>query len=69
MSSRPTKSTQATLFDAEPDPWQMDAAHEVLAATVVFPEPPHGPFDYAIPAGVAAELKAGQRVRGAARPR
>jgi primosomal protein N' (replication factor Y) len=57
MSSR-----QSTLFDAEPDPWLLDAAHEVLAASVAFPEPPHGPFDYAIPAGLAAALKAGQRV-------
>ena len=57
MSSR-----QSTLFDAEPDPWQFDAAQEVLAATVVFPEPPHGPFDYAIPADVAADVKAGKRV-------
>jgi primosomal protein N' (replication factor Y) len=53
---------QPTLFDAEPDPWQLDATHEVLAATVVFPEPPHGPFDYSIPAGVAAGLGAGKRV-------
>ena len=58
MSSR-----QSTLFDAEPDPWQLDAAHEVLAATVVLPEPPHGPFDYSIPPGIAAGLKAGQRVQ------
>jgi primosomal protein N' (replication factor Y) len=58
MSSR-----QPTLFNAEPDPWQMDAAHEVLAATVVFAEQPHGPYDYSVPPALAARLAAGQRVR------
>lgn len=54
---------QSTLFDAEPDPWQMDAAHEVLAAEVVLPEPPHGPFDYSVPPAFAAKLRPGQRVQ------
>ena len=58
MSSR-----QATLFDAEPDPWQLDAAHEVLAACVAFTEQPWGPYDYAVPANLAAKLKPGQRVQ------
>jgi primosomal protein N' (replication factor Y) len=58
-----TMSRQTTLFDAEPDPWQLDAAHEVLAASVVFPEPPHGPFDYSIPAGATAPVRPGQRVQ------
>ena len=48
-------SRQTTLFDAEPDPWQMDAAHEVLAASVVFAEQPLGPYDYAVPANLAAK--------------
>ena len=34
-----------------------------LAATVVFAEQPHGPYDYAIPPSLAAKLKAGQRVQ------
>jgi primosomal protein N' (replication factor Y) len=54
---------QSTLFDAEPDPWQLDAAHEVLAASVAFVEQPWGPYDYAVPANLAAKLKAGQRVQ------
>jgi primosomal protein N' (replication factor Y) len=56
-------SRQPTLFNAEPDPWQLDAAHEQLAASVVFAEPPHGPYDYSVPAGLAAKLKPGQRVQ------
>src|SRR5262245_53142628 len=58
MSSR-----QPTLFNAEPDPWQLDAAHEQLVASVVFAEPPHGPYDYSVPASLAAKLKPGQRVQ------
>ena len=57
MSSR-----QPSLFDAAPDPWEIDAAAEQLAATVVFAEPPHGPFDYAVPPNLAAKLHPGQRV-------
>jgi primosomal protein N' (replication factor Y) len=56
-------SRQSTLFDAEPDPWQLDAAHEQLAATVVFAEQPHGPYDYSVPASLAAKLRPGQRVQ------
>lgn len=58
MSSR-----QSTLFDAEPDPWQFDATQEELAATVVFPEQPHGPYDYSVPPPLAMKLKPGQRVQ------
>jgi primosomal protein N' (replication factor Y) (superfamily II helicase) len=55
-------SQQSTLFDAEPDPWELDSTHEELAATVVFVEPPHGPYFYAVPPAMAARLKPGQRV-------
>ncbi|MEX2174224.1 MAG: primosomal protein N', partial [Pirellulaceae bacterium] len=58
MSSR-----QSTLFDAAPDPWDMDAADEQLTAEVAFFEPPHGPFDYLVPPALAAKLLPGQRVR------
>src|SRR6188474_1875179 len=58
MSSR-----QSTLFDRQPDPWQLDATHEILAATVVFAEQPHGPYDYNVPPSLAAKLKPGQRVQ------
>jgi primosomal protein N' (replication factor Y) len=56
-------SRQSTLFDAAPDPWELDAATEQLAAEVVFFDPPHGPFDYSVPAPLAARLKPGQRVQ------
>src|SRR6476469_5672336 len=56
-------SRQTTLFDAAPEKWELDATHEQLAATVVFAEQPHGPYDYAIPPGLAAKLRAGQRVQ------
>jgi primosomal protein N' (replication factor Y) len=53
---------QSTLFDAAPDPWELDAATEQLAAEVVFFDPPHGPFDYLVPPPLAARLRPGQRV-------
>src|SRR5439155_21486577 len=56
-------SRQSTLFDAEPDQWELDATHEELAATVVFAEQPHGPYDYAVPPALAAKLRPGQRVQ------
>src|SRR5438128_11357223 len=58
MSSR-----QTTLFDVQPDPWLLDAAQEQLAATVVFVEQPHGPYDYGVSAALASKLNAGQRVQ------
>src|SRR4030095_8078539 len=58
MSSR-----QPTLFDAAPDPWELDAATEQLTAEVVFFDPPHGPFDYLVPALLASRLRPGQRVQ------
>ena len=54
---------QATLFDDAPDPWVLDAAGEQVVAEVVFTDPPHGPFDYAVPAGLEAKLRPGQRVQ------
>src|SRR5688500_13992965 len=56
-------SRQPTLFDAEPEQWQLDAAHELVTAQVVFPEQPFGPYDYSVPASLAARLRPGQRVR------
>jgi primosomal protein N' (replication factor Y) (superfamily II helicase) len=54
---------QSTLFDAAPEPWELDAASEELVAVVVFADPPHGPFDYLVPPEFAARLVAGQRVQ------
>jgi primosomal protein N' (replication factor Y) len=58
MSSR-----QSTLFDTAPEPWELDATREELAATVVFAEQPHGPYDYAVPNSLAGKLKPGQRIQ------
>jgi primosomal protein N' (replication factor Y) (superfamily II helicase) len=63
MSKEGMSAQQNTLFDMRPEPWQLDAAGESLAATVVFNDPPHGPYDYGVPAALAAKLKAGQRLQ------
>src|SRR5258706_1938061 len=56
-------AAQQSLFDAAPDPWELDNADEQLAAAVVFHEPPHGPFDYRVPEPMRGKLRPGQRVR------
>ena len=62
-------STQQSLFDTEPAPWELDDAATVLVATVVMPGGPAGEFDYLVPAemigGTRPErtLEAGRRVR------
>src|SRR5262245_25161636 len=56
-------SHQSTLFDTAPEPWELDATKEELAATVVFADPPFGPYDYRVPLVFAAKLKPGQRVQ------
>lgn len=53
---------QQSLFDESPDPWEMDDADEQLVATIVFAEPPFGPFDYQIPAELCSKLALGCRV-------
>ena len=56
-------SSQQSLFDRAPEPWELDEAAEQLAAEVVFAEPPHGPYDYRVPETLKGTLRAGQRVR------
>jgi primosomal protein N' (replication factor Y) len=56
-------SSQQSLFDRTPEPWELDEAAEQLAAEVVFPEPPHGPYDYRVPETLKGMLRAGQRVQ------
>ena len=56
-------SEQQSLFDAAPDPWELDDADEQLAAAIVFAEPPYGPFDYRVPENLRASLRQGQRVQ------
>jgi primosomal protein N' (replication factor Y) len=53
---------QQSLFDDDPAPWELDSQEDRLIATVVFAEPPHGPFDYLIP-DTLMELQPGGRVR------
>ena len=54
---------QQSLFDRTPEPWELDEAAEQLAAEIVFPEPPHGPYDYRVPETLKGTLRAGQRVQ------
>jgi primosomal protein N' (replication factor Y) len=62
-------STQQSLFDTEPPPWEVDEAAAALVATVVLPMGPAGEFDYLVPAAMVGgtrpeqTLDAGRRVR------
>ncbi len=58
-----TPSQQRNLFDAEPTPWELDEQSEQLVAEIVFSAAPWGPFDYAVPDRLRAELALGKRVR------
>jgi primosomal protein N' (replication factor Y) (superfamily II helicase) len=40
---------QHSLFDAEPDPWELDVTALRTVASVVLPTGPKGPFDYLVP--------------------
>jgi primosomal protein N' (replication factor Y) len=53
---------QQDLFSTAPPPWELDEAEEQLVATVVFAEPPFGPFDYRIPEALRTEVTAGRRL-------
>ncbi len=55
---------QQQLFETtEPDPWLQDDQAQVRVASVVFAEPPFGPFDYEVPDPLRDQLQAGMRVR------
>ena len=54
---------QSSLFDTEPDPWDLDSAEEKLVAEIVFAEAPYGPYDYSVPASMSGKLRPGQRVQ------
>jgi len=53
---------QQSLFETEPDPWQLDDQDDWLAARIVFADPPFGPYDYSIPAEIESSVKKGVRV-------
>jgi primosomal protein N' (replication factor Y) len=67
MSAKPSK--QQSLFDSEPEPWELDAAELRSVASIVFASGPEGPFDYEIPEGLCDPARAdrlvepGRRVR------
>ena len=54
---------QQDLFEREPTPWELDRAVEQTVAAIVFPEPPFGPLDYAVPPELRDNLGLGSRVR------
>ena len=40
---------QQSLFDTEPEPWELDAEAIQLVASIVLAEGPDGTFDYLVP--------------------
>ncbi|MBI2480581.1 MAG: primosomal protein N' [Planctomycetia bacterium] len=54
---------QQELFDSQPTPWELDESDDRLVATIVLPEAPFGPFDYAVPEAFRASLEPAMRVR------
>ena len=53
---------QTSLFETQPDPWQLDDQDDWLAARIVFADPPFGPYDYSIPGELEGTVKKGVRV-------
>ncbi|MEO1527957.1 MAG: primosomal protein N' [Planctomycetota bacterium] len=61
-SAKETESTQGTLFDTDPPPWELAATEEIAVARVVFSEAPYGPYDYRVPDSMRETLRPGMRV-------
>lgn len=53
---------QPSLFNTEPQPWNLDDQDDWLAARVAFAEAPFGPYDYSIPAELEPAIKPGVRL-------
>ncbi len=53
---------QSSLFETQPEQWQLDDQDDWLAARIVFAAPPFGPYDYSIPAELETSVKKGVRV-------
>ena len=53
---------QQSLFNVKPPPWQLDDQDDWLAARIVFPGAPYGPYDYSIPAALEKSVQPGVRV-------
>ncbi|MFT5524576.1 MAG: primosomal protein N' (replication factor Y) [Pirellulaceae bacterium] len=54
---------QKSLFDSEPEAWELDDQEQRTVASVVFPQPPFGPFDYLVPDNLLDTVRPGRRVR------
>lgn len=54
---------QPELFETKPPPWELVDAEEIMTASVVFADAPHGPYDYKIPGPLLDKVQAGKRVR------
>ena len=53
---------QRSLFDTQPEPWQIDDEDDWLVARVAFADAPFGPYDYSIGSELEPKLKIGVRV-------
>ena len=53
---------QKSLFNVEPQPWQLDDQDDWLAARIAFSGAPYGPYDYSIPAELEKSVSPGVRV-------
>ncbi|MEZ6118602.1 MAG: primosomal protein N' [Pirellulaceae bacterium] len=54
---------QRSLFDTQPDPWDLDDQQHRVVASVVFTDGLAGTFDYEVPESLLAKLVAGQQVK------
>ena len=53
---------QQSLFNTQPQPWQLDDQDDWLVARIVFSGAPYGPYDYSIPANLETAVKPGVRI-------
>lgn len=53
---------QQSLFNAQPQPWQLDDQDDWLVARIAFSGAPYGPYDYSIPANLETAVKPGVRI-------
>jgi primosomal protein N' (replication factor Y) len=53
---------QQSLFEVQPQPWQLDDQDDWLAARIAFATQPFGPYDYSIPSELESAVKKGVRV-------
>ena len=61
-SGKPALSSQSSLFNIQPQPWQLDDQDDWLAARIAFAEAPFGPYDYSIPPAMETLVRPGIRV-------